>query len=85
MGQQTESAKNKNWKRRRFVHWLMLTAAIFSGLLFATQFLPGGRRSFSDWIPAVLFLLFVSGAMATAVVGAWLLIRSAWKVFRDYD
>ena len=61
--------------RRYFLPWLILVAATFLILLIVTQFLPGGRRSFSDWLPAALFLFAVSLAVATALLGIWLLVR----------
>ena len=48
---------------------MVLVAATLVGLLTFTQFLPGGRRSFSDWIEPLLFLVTVSLCAATACVG----------------
>jgi tetratricopeptide (TPR) repeat protein len=60
---------------RHFRLWLILVAATFLVLLIVTQLLPGGRRSFSDWLQPVLFLLGVSLAVATAIVGVWVVGR----------
>jgi hypothetical protein len=51
-----------------------LAAAAFLFLAIVTQFLPGGRRSFTDWILPALFLFGVSLAMATALLGVWLFV-----------
>lgn len=66
--------------RRYLRRCLFLLAAIFLILLTVTQFLPGGRRSFSDWIPALLFLFAVSLAAAATILGVcvsalWLCCR----------
>jgi len=64
--------------------WLILVAATFLVLLIVTQFLPGGQRSFSDWMQPVLFLLGVSLAVATALVGVWGIGRwfCHWRVLK---
>jgi hypothetical protein len=72
---------NSEWKKMgkgpRYCRlWLILVAATFLVLLAVTQFLPGGRRSFSDWMQPLLFLLAVSLAVATALLGVWLVGRS---------
>ena len=67
----------KAWGRRRgsagsyLRLWLILVAAAFLVLLMVTQFLPGGRRSFSDWMQPLLFLLVVSVVTATTLLGVW--------------
>jgi len=55
--------------------WLILATATLLVLLAVTQFLPGGTRSFSDWLPALLFLVAVSFVIATILVGAWMVVR----------
>src|SRR5262245_14820090 len=55
--------------------WFVLVSAVFLILLIATQFLLGGRRSFWDWLPAVIFLLIVSVVGVSAVFGGWQLVR----------
>ncbi|MGO8676919.1 MAG: hypothetical protein ACLQVX_13735 [Limisphaerales bacterium] len=58
-----------------FYLWLILVGATFLILLAVTQFLPGGRRSFSDWMQPVLFLAAVSLVVGTACLGVWLFGR----------
>ena len=60
---------NSQWKKMgkgpRYLRlWLILVVATFFILLTVTQFLPGGGRSFSDWMQPLLFLLAVSVAVA---------------------
>ena len=62
-------------RMRAFKLWSIVVAALFFGLLVVTQFLPGGRRSFSDWLPPLLFLLVVSVVTATILICAWVVIR----------
>jgi hypothetical protein len=65
---------------RTFRLWLLLIAALFLLLLTLTQFLPGGTRTFSDWVPPLLFLFTVSLAIATALLGAWFVLRPpSWR------
>jgi hypothetical protein len=76
MDEKTESL----WKKTRkglpcFRLWLILVAATFLALLIVTQFLPGGRRSFLDWMQPLFFLVAVSLAVATAFLGVWLVGR----------
>jgi hypothetical protein len=71
---------NSQWKKMgkgpRYLRlWLILVVATFFILLTVTQFLPGGGRSFSDWMQPLLFLLAVSVAVATAFLGVWLVGR----------
>jgi alpha-N-arabinofuranosidase len=62
-------------RQRLFRHWLFSASAIFLVLLIFTQFLPGGTRTFSDWLPALFFLFITSLAIATALIGVWLVLR----------
>ena len=64
--------------------WLILVVATFLVLLIVTQFLPGGRRSYSDWIQPLLFLLTVSLALPTALLGVWLVGRwfCRWRIVK---
>jgi len=62
-------------RRRVFRPWFVLAASFFLVLLTLTQFLPGGTRNFSDWLPPLSFLLAVSLATATALIGVWLVFR----------
>jgi len=71
-----EPPKNKRQQVLRL--WLILTAVLFLILLTLTQFLPGGRRTFSDWLPALFFLFAVSVTVAAGVIVVWLLI---WPPF----
>jgi alpha-L-arabinofuranosidase len=60
---------------RLFRLWLILATALLLVLLTLTQFLPGGTRTFSDWLPALFFLLVVSVATATGLLVVWLVVR----------
>ena len=72
MNEEPESLGKKTGKRRSYLClWLILVAAAFLVLLMVTQFLPGGRRSFSDWMEPLLFLLVVSLVTATTLLGVW--------------
>ena len=64
--------------------WLILIPVIFVILLGLTQFLPGGRRGFSDWVQPLLFLFTVSLAAATALVAVWVAGRwvCRWHVLK---
>ena len=62
-------------RQRVFRFWLITAASLFLVLLTLTQFLPGGTRTFSDWLPALFFLLAVSLSTASGPLGLWLLIR----------
>src|SRR5262245_38498371 len=62
-------------RKRVFRYWLILVGALFLILFALTQFLPGGTRTFSDWLPALFFLLAVSVTTATGLIVVWLLIR----------
>jgi hypothetical protein len=64
---ETESGKG----RRRAVVWLLLLAAVFFILLVVALCLPGGPSRLAEWIPVGLFLFVVSFAVATALVGVW--------------
>ncbi len=77
MNEAPDSGLNKRAKGWRYLRlWLVLVAAVFSVLLVVTQLLPGGRRSFSDWMQPLLFLLAVGVAVATAVLVMWVAGRS---------
>jgi alpha-N-arabinofuranosidase len=71
-GPQAPPEKKRQWI---FRVWVTLTSVLFLILLALTQFLPGGRRTFSDWLPALFFLLTVSLIAATGLIVAWFLIR----------
>jgi alpha-N-arabinofuranosidase len=64
---------------RLFRLWRILISALILLLLTLTQFLPGGTRSFSDWLPALLFLFTVSVTSAAVVIGAWLIVRPPYS------
>jgi len=69
---------------RAFKLWLTLAGALFPSLLTVTQFLPGGTRSFSDWLPALSFLFVVS--VVTGFIGFIvifpLLGHATWHAYR---
>jgi len=67
--------KNSGKGSRYFRLWLILMAATFLVLLIGTQFLSGGRRSFSDWMQPLLFLFAVSLAVATGLLVVWMVGR----------
>lgn len=69
LGKQT----GRDWRYCRL--WLILVAVTFLVLLIVIQLLPGGRRSFSDWMQPALFLFGVSLAVATVFVGVWVVGR----------
>ena len=51
MNEEPNSEGKKLAKGPRYMRlWLILLAATFFILLTFTQFLPGGGRSFSDWM-----------------------------------
>jgi hypothetical protein len=80
MNEDHDSAANKTRNGPRYLRaWVVLTVAGYLGLLILTQFLPGGRRSFVDWLEPVLFLFPVSMAAATVIVGAWRVGRWVWR------
>src|SRR5215467_571332 len=60
---------------RLFRYWLILSAFLFLVLVTLTQFLPGGTRTFSDWLPALFFLLTVSLATTGFFMGVCLVVR----------
>jgi hypothetical protein len=63
-------------KRQQLLRlWLFSASAIFLVLLTVTQFLPGGTRTLSNWLPPLLFLLVTSLAIATALILVWLVLR----------
>ena len=85
MNERPESSWNETGKARRYLRlWLILAAATLLVLLTVTQFLPGGRRSFSDWMQPLLFLLAVSLAVATAFLGVWVAGRwlCRWRILK---
>ena len=75
-----EASKGLRYSRA----WVLLATATFVILLIVTQFLPGGRRSFSDWLPPLLFLAVVSVAVATVGLGIWLFGRwfCRWRTLK---
>jgi len=76
MNEEPDSISNRTRNGPRYLRlWLILVAATFLVLLIVTQLLPGGRRSFSDWLQPVLFLFGVSLGVATAVLGVWVVGR----------
>jgi hypothetical protein len=82
MNEEAKSLRKKTRKDTRYFRlWLILVAATFLILVIFTQFLPGGSRSFSDWMLPSLFLFAVSLAIATAFLGAWLFVRGlcCWR------
>ena len=82
MNEEPRSLRKKLRRIARYLRrWLILSAATFVVLLTVTQFLPGGRRSFSDWLPAVLFLLVVSLAIPAAFLVVGFLVRClcSWR------
>jgi hypothetical protein len=52
-----------------------LAAALFFFLLALTEFLPGGTRTFADWLPALSFLFAVSVTTASGLIIVWFLVR----------
>jgi hypothetical protein len=72
MNEEPDSISNRTRNGPRYLRsWLILVVATFLVLLIVVQFLPGGQRSFSDWLQPVLFLFGVSLAAATALLGVW--------------
>src|ERR1035437_702456 len=85
MNEEPESLSKGTRNGPRYLRvWLILMAAIFLVLLIVTQFLPGGSRSFLDWMQPVLFLFAVSLAVATAVICGWLVGRwfCRWRILK---
>jgi hypothetical protein len=85
MNEEPESWWKKARTGPRYLRlWLILMAATFLVLLTVTQFLPGGRRSFSDWMQPLLFLFGVSVAAATAFLGVWVVGRwvCRWRILK---
>jgi hypothetical protein len=85
MNEEPKNLLNQTRKGSRyFLPWLILVAATFLILLTGTQFLPGGRRSLPDWMQPLLFLLAVSLAVATALLGVWLVGRwfCRWRILK---
>jgi len=85
MNQESENLGKETGKGPRNLRlWLILVAATFLVLLMVTQFLPGGRRSFSDWMQPLLFLFGVSVAAATAFLGVWVVGRwvCRWRILK---
>jgi hypothetical protein len=76
--------KNSGGGSHYLLPWLILVAGTFLILLIVTQFLPGGRRSFSDWMPPLLFLFAVSLAVATGLLGMWVVGRwvCRWRILK---
>jgi alpha-L-arabinofuranosidase len=74
MTDEQETVSKKKW-RGLFRLWLLLASALFLVLLTLTQFLSGGPRTFSDWLPALFFLVAVTLAFATTLIGGWLILR----------
>ena len=66
--------------------WLMAMAATFFIVLIVTLLIPGGPRDFSDWWPALVFMLVVSVVIPAVVVGLWLIIRCffSWRNFKRF-
>jgi hypothetical protein len=71
-GPQAPPKKKRQWIFRL---WLTLTSVLFLILLALTQFLPGGTRTLTDWLPALFFLLTVSLTTGTGLIVAWFLVR----------
>jgi tetratricopeptide (TPR) repeat protein len=85
MNELPEDLLKKAGKGQRYLRlWLILVAATFLVLVAVTQFLPGGRRSFSDWMQPLLFLLAASVAVATILLGVWLVGRwfFHWRILK---
>ncbi|HEX5397689.1 MAG TPA: hypothetical protein VFY06_01395 [Verrucomicrobiae bacterium] len=66
-----KSGRGLNWLRA----WLIVVAATFAVILAISFFLPGGPKTFDDWLVASFLLLFVSAIVATIFVGLWSLLR----------
>ena len=85
MNEKPDSIANRKRNGPRYLRlWLILVAAVFLVLLIVTQLLPGGQRSFSDWLQPVLFLFGVSLGVATAVLGVWVVGRWVchWRILK---
>ncbi|HAO80278.1 MAG TPA: hypothetical protein DCQ92_15175 [Verrucomicrobia subdivision 3 bacterium] len=86
MNEESKSIWKKSWQgcSRWFRAWLIVVAATFSIVLIVTLFIPGGPRSFSDWWPALVFMLVVSAVVATVFFGLWAFIRCffSWRNFK---
>src|SRR6478672_5188532 len=80
MNEEQKEARKGN-RLRWFRLWLVLAGGMFVLLLVVTQFLPGGTRSFRDWMWPLGFLLAVTLITATATLGVWLAVRPpyCWK------
>jgi uncharacterized membrane protein len=85
MNELPEDLLKKAGKGQRYLRlWLILVAATFLVLVAVTQFLPGGRRSFSDWMQPLLFLLAASVAVTTILLGVWFVGRwfFHWRILK---
>ena len=85
MNEASKSIWKKSWTGLHWLRaWLIVVAATFFAVLIVTLLIPGGPRNFSDWWPALVFMLLGSVAVATVFVGLWAFIRSffCWRNFR---
>jgi hypothetical protein len=85
MDEKTKSVWKKSWTGwGRLRAWLIVVAATFIIVLIVILLIPGRPRDFSDWWPALAFLLFVSVVIATVFVGLWAFIRwlFCWRNFK---
>ena len=85
MNEESKSIWKKSWTGLHWLRaWLIVVAATFFAVLIVTLLIPGGPRNFSDWWPALVFMLLGSVAVATMFVGLWAFIRSffCWRNFR---
>jgi hypothetical protein len=85
MNEEPKSIWKKSWTGWSWLRaWLIIVAGTFFILLFTTFFIPGGPRTFSDWLMPSFFLLLVSTIISTIFVGLWFFMRClcCWKNFR---
>ena len=76
MNEEPKSIWKKSWPTPfLFRAWLILVAATFLIIFIISLFLPGGPRSILDWVPALLFFLAASVAIATVFLGTWQFAR----------
>ena len=81
MSKKPKSIWRKSWSGLNWLRaWVIVVAATFVVILAISFFLPGGPRTFDDWLVASLFLLFISTIVATLFVGLWSLIRWMFSV-----
>jgi len=86
MNEEPKSIWKKSWTGWSWLRaWLILVVATFFIVLIVTLLIPGGLRNFSDWWPALVFMLVVS-VVAAVSVGLLAFIRwvCCWRNFKRF-